>query len=117
MDQTAQWCTGALEKRRSTQVGIIRDKIFWLDDDLGLHQFMRKALPEFWAELEPYHSRLKAGERLSLLELFAMFELFRQQMAFVWAAHSERQQPAFENLIREDWIAVREAQKQIYEKV
>jgi hypothetical protein len=101
---------------KAPKLEIINDKIFWLDDDLGLHQFMRKALPEFWAELEPYHSRLKAGERLSLFKLFAMFELFRQQMAFVWAAHSPRQQPAFEDLIREDWIAVREAQQHIYDK-
>ena len=87
-----------------------------LQDDEELHVFMRKALPEFWAEMEPYHSRLKAGERLSLFELFAMLELFRQQMAFIWAAHSPRQQPAFENLIREQWNEVRVAQRHIYDK-
>src|SRR5215467_15044391 len=87
-----------------------------MGDDIMLHEFMQKALPEFWAELEPYHSRLKAGERLSIIELFGMFELWRQQMAFLWAAHSPRQQPAFEELIREDWLAVREAQQHIYDK-
>jgi hypothetical protein len=88
-----------------------------MGDDEMLHLFMRKALPELWSELEPYHSRLKAGEKLSIIELFGMFELWRQHMSFVWAAHSPRQQPAFENFIRDDWIAVREAQHCIYEKV
>jgi hypothetical protein len=88
-----------------------------MGDDEMLHIFMRKALPEIWSVLEPYHSRLQAGEKLTILELFAMFELWREYMAFLWMGHSPRQKPAFENLIREDWLAVREAQKQIYKKV
>jgi len=102
---------------KNSKIEIINGEyLLFEDDDAGLHQFMRKVLPEFWAELEPYHSRLKAGVRLSLLELFAMLELFRQQMGFIWAAHSPRQQPAFENLIREQWNEVRVAQQHIYEK-
>jgi len=103
--------------KNGTKIEIINGEyLLFEDDDAGLHQFMRKVLPEFWAELEPYHSRLKSGERLSLLELFAMLELFRQQMAFVWAAHSPRQQVGFENLIREQWNEVRVAQQHIYNK-
>jgi hypothetical protein len=66
--------------------------------------------------MKPWHDRLKAGERLSLLELFAMLELWREQTAFLWMGHSARQAPAFENLIRKDWLAVREAQQHIYDK-
>ena len=73
-----------------------------IDDDYAeLRKFLRKCVPELWEVMKPWHDRLKAGEKLTLLELFAMLELWREQTAFLWMGHSPRQQKGFEELIRD----------------
>jgi len=87
------------------------------DDDLSLSMFLRKVGPEILATLWPFQQRMDAGEKLNIIELFAMLELWRQQMAFVWAAHSPgRQQETFQEKIREQWNEVRVAQQRIYDR-
>jgi|SRR6516164_7845072 hypothetical protein len=115
----------ALKKDDAPKIEIIDGEFIMLngeylmpieEDDAELRKFLRKCLPELWEVMKPYHDRLKAGEKLNLIELFGMFEMWREHMSFLWMGHSPRQQPAFENLIREDWLAVREAQQRIYDK-
>jgi hypothetical protein len=96
---------------------IIRDKIFWLDDDLSLAQFLRKVWPEVMELMEPYFARVRAGERIPILEGAGALQTWREVIAFVWAAHSPHQQPQFEEKIKDIWNTMRGMQKQIYEKV
>jgi hypothetical protein len=88
-----------------------------MGDDEMLHVFLRKALPEFCSLIEAFLSQLRAGEKFNAIELFAVLQGWREIIAYIWAAHSPRQQPAYENLIREDWNHIRAMQKQIYKKV
>jgi len=93
------------------------DYIDFLDDDISLAMFLRKVGPEIWDTLRPFQQRMDAGERLNIIELFGMLELWRQQVAVVWAAHSPgRQQDGFENKIRDTWNEVRVAQQRIYDR-
>jgi len=87
-----------------------------MGDDEMLRVFLRKVWPEVLDAMEPYFSRLRAGEKFNAIEMFAMLQLWRELISYIWMGHSPRQQPAFETLIREDWLAVREAQQHIYQK-
>jgi hypothetical protein len=93
------------------------EELIFHDDDLSLAQFLRKVVPQFQSLMEPYYRRLRAGEKLGIIEVFGMLELWRESIAFMWAGHEPHQQPAFEEKIRELWNEVRATQKQIYEKV
>jgi hypothetical protein len=87
------------------------------DDNIELALFLRQVVPQLQSAMEPYYRRLQAAEKFNIIEVFGMLELWREHIAFLWAGHSPRQQPAFENRIREEWNEVRAIQKQIYEKV
>jgi len=85
------------------------DYLFFRDDDISLSIFLRKVGPEILDLMMPL--------KLNLIELFGMLELWREQMAFVWAAHSPgRQQEGFEDSIRDVWNEVRVAQQRIYDR-
>ena len=87
------------------------------DDDVSLSMFLRKVGPEIWDTLRPFQQRMDAGEKLNIIELFGMLELWREQIGFVWAAHSPgRQQETFEHKIRDVWNDVRVAQQRIYDR-
>ena len=87
------------------------------DDDLSLGMFLRKVGPQIWDLMKPFQQRMDAGEKLNIIELFGMLELWRQQIALVWAAHSPgRQQETFQNKIRDMWNDVRVAQQRIYDR-
>jgi len=91
--------------------------IEFTDDDVSLSVFLRKVGPEILDALRPFQQRIEAGEKLSIVELFGMLELWRELISFVWAAHSPgRQQETFENKIRDAWNDVRVAQKRIYDR-
>jgi hypothetical protein len=90
--------------------------LMFYDDDIELALFLRKVVPQLQSVMEPYYRRLQAGEKLNIIEVFGMLELWRQHIAFLWAGHSPRQQPAFQEKIRESWNEVRAMQKQIYRK-
>jgi len=93
------------------------DYLFFRDDDFSLSIFLRKVGPEILDLMMPFKRRMDAGEKLNLIELFGMLELWREQMAFVWAAHSPgRQQEGFEDSIRDVWNEVRVAQQRIYDR-
>ena|SRR5215472_15526871 len=91
--------------------------IEFTDDDISLSVFLRKVGPGILDTLRPFEQRIDAGEKLNIIELFGMLELWRQQIAYVWAAHSPgRQQETFENKIRDVWNDVRVAQQRIYDR-
>ena len=78
-----------------------------LEDDEELRVFLRKAYPELWSLMRPYAERLERGEKITIAEWVGMISMWREFISFIWMAHSPRQQPAFEESIRESWNEVR----------
>jgi len=103
-------------KDETPKFQIVRDKIFWLDDDLSLAQFLRKVWPEIMELMEPYFARVRAGERINIIEIFGALQLWREVIAYAWAAHSPHQAPQFEEKIRDVWNQMRGMQHEIYAK-
>jgi hypothetical protein len=93
--------------------GIIGEE---LADDIGLHKFLRKVYPELWDLMRPYAERLERGDKITVPEWIGMIETWREVISFMWAAHSPRQQPAFEEKIKETWQEVRRVREWIGEK-
>jgi len=62
-------------KDETPKLQIVNDKIFWLDDDLSLAQFLRKVWPEIMDLMDPYFARVRAGEHITYVDLAFKFRV------------------------------------------
>jgi len=93
------------------------EHIDFLDDDASLAMFLRQVGPQIFDNVQYFQQRIDAGEKVNIIDWFGVLEIWRQQIAYVWMAHSPgRQRDGFQEKIKETWNEVRVAQKHIYEK-
>ena len=105
-----------LKKDETPKIHILNgDYLMFEDDDIELALFLRKVVPQLLPKIERWRRTIEGGQ-FGIMEVLEMWREYQSDAGLLFAAHSPRQQPAFIEKIKDDWLEIKALEKQLYEK-